>query len=76
MSELAVDKVIPVGNVGSDPDVKSGGKLMANFSAAVNESLRRAAEKGRHGASSFAACAGISSQKWWRIRSQKSQGLH
>ncbi len=66
MSELAVDKVIPVGNVGSDPDVKftSGGKLMANFSVAVNESLRRAAEKGRHGAGSFAACAGISSRKW------------
>lgn len=42
MSQQGVNKVIVLGNVGSDADLKftAGGKPVANFSVAVNESFK------------------------------------
>ena len=43
MPQAGVNKVILVGNVGNDPDVKftPGGKAVAIFSVAVNESFKK-----------------------------------
>ena len=42
MSQQGVNKVIVLGNVGSDAELKftAGGKPVANFSVAVNESFK------------------------------------
>jgi len=43
MAEIGVNKVILVGRTGADTEVKytAGGKAVANFSLAINESFRR-----------------------------------
>lgn len=43
MSEIGVNKVILIGRTGADVDVKytAGGKAVANFSLAINESFRK-----------------------------------
>ena len=42
MGEIGVNKVILVGRTGADTEVKytAGGKAVANFSLAINESFR------------------------------------
>jgi single-strand DNA-binding protein len=43
MAEIGVNKVILIGRTGADTEVKytAGGKAVANFSLAINESFRR-----------------------------------
>ena len=43
MSEIGVNKVILIGRTGADADVKytAGGKAVANFSLAINESFKK-----------------------------------
>jgi len=43
MSEIGVNKVILIGRTGADTDVKytAGGKAVANFSLAINESFKK-----------------------------------
>jgi len=43
MSEIGVNKAILIGRTGADTDVKytAGGKAVANFSLAINESFKK-----------------------------------
>ena len=45
MPEIGVNKVILVGRTGADTEIKytAGGKAVANFSLAINESFRNGA---------------------------------
>ena len=79
MPEINVNKVILVGRTGADTEIKytAGGKAIANFSLAINESFRNGAGEQRDRASPVGKVRRVGKARGglWSVSDQRNPRL-